>query len=178
MKLLHKLASIFDRVMGILTVIAVILLIFVMLSVCLDTILRYFWNYPIVGVNEISEQSMLYITFLGAAWLLKREGHVCLDTVVSRLNGRTQALMGILTSGIGAVIFLVIFWYGSQATSDHWLKGIIMVSSFDIPSAYSLIIIPIGSFLLSIQFLRRSYKYFQTWRTIPKPSPQVIELAR
>ena len=108
MNLLTKVANIFDRTIQVATLLAGILLIFLMLSVSADVVLRYFLGRPIGWVKEVAEYILLYIPFLVAAWVLRREGHVKMDMVLTRLNPRTQALVNIVTSSLGAVTFLVI----------------------------------------------------------------------
>ena len=118
MRLITKAGSIFDRTINILTVAAIVILVFVMLSVCAEVILRYFLNRPLIWVVQVTENSLLYIAFLGAAWVLKREGHVKMDLVLNRLNPATQYLMNSITSIIGAIICLVITWYGVKVCWD------------------------------------------------------------
>ncbi len=158
-----RLATIFDRIIHLLTILAGGILIFMMLAIGVDVVMRYFLNRPIIWVTEIGETSLLFITFLGAAWLLKKEEHVKMDLVLSRLGPRTQVLINIVTSAIGAIIFLVITWYGVKVTWEHFQKGTYQTSLLEIPNAYVLFIIPVGSILLFIQFLRRSYGYLGSW---------------
>jgi len=167
MRLLARAGSIFDRTIDTLTVVATIILVFVMLSVCAEVVLRYFLNRPLIWVVQVSENSLLYIAFLGAAWVLRREGHVRMDIVVNYLGSRTQVFLGIITSIIGAFVFLIVTWYGAQATWDHFVRGLFIPKAINIPNAYILVIIPVGSFLFFIQFLRRAYKYLVGWRVTP-----------
>ncbi len=159
-----KVSVIFDRTISFLAFLAGVLIIFMMLAVGTEVITRYFFNQPLMGLTEIIEITLLYITFLGTAWLLKKEGHVKMDIVISRLKPRTQALANFVTSIIGVVICLAIAWYGAKVTWDHFHTAIFETPILEIPDAYVLVIIPIGSFLLFIQFLRRTFGYLELWR--------------
>ncbi len=132
-----------------------------MLAVDAQVVSRYFFNRPILGVLEFSEIGLLYITFLGAAWLLKKEGHVKIEMMLIRLKPRHQTVINIITSVICVIILLIITWYGSYITFEHYRQGIYRVSLLHTPTAPVLIIIPVGSFLLSIQFLRRTYGFIK-----------------
>ena len=169
MKLLTKLTSILDRAIDCLAVIAAVILVWVILWVCAEVVMRYFLNRPLIWVVEVSEISLLYITFLGTAWVLKREGHVKMEIVLNRLRPRTQALLGIMSSIIRIGICCILVWYGAQVTWDHWLRGAYRYTVLETPNYLVLLIIPIGSFLLFIQFLRRTYKYFGEFRAPPEP---------
>ena len=50
---------------------ATLIFVAMMLVVCAEVLLRYGFNSPISWVVEISEYALLWITFLGAAWVLR-----------------------------------------------------------------------------------------------------------
>jgi len=164
MKLLGRLAAIFDRTNDVLVFLASAILIFTVVSVTVDVVLRYFFNAPLIWAVEVNENNLLYITFLATAWVLRREGHVKVELVLARLDPRAQNLVGLITSIIGVVICLVVTWYGSLVTWRDFETGAFQPTIMRIPNAYILFIIPVGTFLLSIQFLRRTYRFLKKWR--------------
>ncbi len=166
MKLITRATSIFDRTIGLLSLFAGILIIYMMLSVTAEVATRYFLGGMMGWVIEVSEYSLLFITFLATAWVLKREGHVRMDLVLRQLNPRAQTLLNIVTSIIGAVICLIIFWYGVQVTWNSYQIGYTMAKPLRPPQFLILFIIPVGSFLLFIQFLRRTYGYLGHWKEL------------
>ena len=165
MKLQMKLTAIFDRALGLFAIMAAAVIIFMMLSVCAEVVMRYFLNRPIIWVVEFNEYALLYATFLGTAWVLKREGHIRLELVVEQLRPRARAMVGIITSVLGTIFCGVLVWYSALSTCDHFLRGVwSSASMLEVPTAYVLVIIPVGSFLISIQFLRRTSGYLGRWR--------------
>lgn len=152
-----KAIAIFDRVGDSMAWLACVFIILIMLAVSIDVILRYFIGGAIVGVLEISEYILLYLTFLGTTWLLKREGHVIIDFLVTQLKPKNQAWLLIVTSIIGAVLTLTLTWYGVLVTLDAFHRDVCAIGVLRLPVAPVIAIIPIGSFLLCIQFLRRAY---------------------
>ena len=167
MKLLAKAGTIFDRTTNFLAFVAAVLIIFTMLSVSVDVFMRYFLQRPMIWVLEVTEIILLFITFLGTAWLLRREGHVKVDIVLSHLNPRTQTLLGIISSIIGIIVCVVLVWYGTQVSYDYIQRGLYEPTLLEIPKGPLLAIIPVGSFLLLIQFLRRTYGHLQHWTASP-----------
>ncbi|MFC2013977.1 TRAP transporter small permease [Chloroflexota bacterium] len=161
MKLLTKITTIYDRAVDILIVFSCLLLTFMTLAISANVFLRYFLNKPQVWAFEISGFILLYLVFLGAGWLLKSEGHVKVDFVVARLSTRSQNLIAIITSLIAAIACLVLVWYGTEVTWDNFEKGVVTVTVWRYPKFALLLVIPLGSFLLFIQFLRRSYKFMR-----------------
>ncbi len=139
--------------------IAGLILIFIMFSVCLDVIMRYFLNRPLMWVTETTECLLLYITFLGTAWLLREEGHVRVDILLSRLRPKIVNFLGIITSVMGSFIAFALTWYGASVTVDKFLRGVYTPSIMEIPVALIIVIIPIGSFMLFIQFIIRTVNF-------------------
>ena len=70
---MKKLMILFDRTMNAMAFLAGVILIFIMLSVCLEVILRDVFDAPQMWVTQVTECLLLYITFLGSAWLLREE---------------------------------------------------------------------------------------------------------
>ena len=165
MKLIAKTSITFDHILNVSAVISAALIGFAMLSVTTDVISRYIFNHSIVGVFELTEYTLLYMTFLCAARVLKDDAHVKMDIVLQRLNPRVNALLNFLTSIVGGLISLGIIYYGIQVTWDFLQKGSYELTMLEPPSALIVGVIPIGGLLLFIQFIRRIYGYLQIWRT-------------
>ena len=159
MKMLKKANTVFDRVIGVSAFLASIIITYAILAVCLEVVLRYFFNRPQIWVIETAEYSLLFMTFLGAAWVLKNEGHVKVDLVLNQFKPGTQASINIVTSIIGAIVCLILAWYTGQITLDHIQRGVYTTQVLEIRKGYILAVIPVGSFLLFIQFLRRTHNY-------------------
>lgn len=164
MKYSARVGAIFDSILNVFAFLCALLLAFILLSICLEVIMRYFLNRPLVWVIEMTEYALLYITFLGAAWLLRREGHVTVDILLVRLGPKSQGALGFFSSIIGFIISLVLIWYGADVAWDHYLRGVFKPTVLQFPTAPILAIIPIGSVVLAMQFIRRGYGFFRKWR--------------
>ncbi len=164
MKFLRNLAKIHDSTLNVLIIIACLLLTFVTLSVCLEVILRYFLNRPQVWVIELSEYALLYMTFLGAAWVLRSEGHVTVDLVTTRLSPRGRAFFSFVSFIICSMVSVVLLVYGSRVTWHYFSKGLYRPTILEIPTAAILVIIPVGGITLLIESIRGVYRNFPTSR--------------
>lgn len=160
-----KFITAFDHVINFLAYFAGALVIFIMLSISGEVISRHVLNHPIVWTVQFSEYSLLYIAFLGAPWLLKKEGHPTLDILVNLLNPRARALVNGTMSIVGAVICLFVACFSALTTLRLFQTGASDPAIIEIPKGPLVIIIPIGSFLLSIQFLRRFAVHLRSWKT-------------
>ena len=165
MQIWTKAGIIFDRTLSCFAFLAGALLIFMMLSVSADVFMRYFLNQPIFWVVEINEYAILYTTFLGAAWVLAKEGHVKVELAVDHLRPKHQAMAGAVTSILGAAACGVLVWFSAEATWNHYISGVWDPGDLlEVPTAYVMVIIPVGGLLLFVQFLRRSCRFLEKLR--------------
>jgi len=158
-RILRKIAAIFDRMIDGAALLSIIIIAAMTVMITVEVITRYFFNIPIPGSVEIGGFALVYITFLGAAWLLRSEGHVRMDFLASRVGPKTQLVLNIITSVIGAMVCIVIAWYSAKFTWDAFQKGYFMPTEIKTPVAITTLAIPICSFLLFIQFIRRTYGF-------------------
>ena len=165
MQLMKKFTVIFDRILGAMAILAGILLVFAVVSVSVAIATRYFLGYPIGWVIEISAYILLYITFMVAAWVLREEGHVTVDIVLNFLTPKTQSLVNAVTSTASAMVCVILTLYGAKVTWNLFQTAYFTPTELELPKWIINIIIFIGSLLLFIQFLRRSYDNFTGWRT-------------
>ena len=146
----------FDRFINVLFWGACILLIFITVLITGDVVMRYFLNRPIIGAGEISENCLLFITFLGTAWVLKKEKHISIDFISSLLKPRARMIINSIVSLLCAAVCLIIAFYGAKVAIQEIMNNERFSTLLGPPSGPIHSIIPIGSFLLFIQFLRNA----------------------
>jgi len=156
----RKLNALFDHIINIMAYSAAVLVIFMMLSIGIDVILRNLVGVTIRWAFEISEHSVLYITFFSAPWLLKLDRHVDIDLITSRLSPKGHASLNVVISALGAAITLFITYRSSLTLIDVWRREVHTVTVLELPMPPLIAIIAIGCSLLFIQFMRRTHGYF------------------
>ena len=72
--------------------IGVLLLSTIVISITVQVITRYIFGQPLVWVEELAGYCFLWGVFLGAAAGMKELRHIRIDTFISRLSERPQAL--------------------------------------------------------------------------------------
>ncbi len=162
MKLLSKVGAIFDRTLDLSFIATGVLVIFMMLSVGMEVTLRFLRGGTVLTwVMEVSEYSLLFMTFLGSAWMLRGERHVKMDLVLTRLNPGARAVLNFITSILGAIICFVLVWYGVKVTWEFLQTGVVIFTELQPLKWPILAVIPVGCFFLFVQFLRRAYGHLQ-----------------
>lgn len=167
MKRLERIIRFFDRVLDFMVFLAGILLVFVTVFVCLEVATRYFFNYPMGWVTEISSYILLFITFLVAAWVLREEGHVSMDFIIGWFSPKTRSFINALTSVVSSMVCLVLTLFAVRVTWNLYKTHYFTPTMLALPKFPLVAIIGFGSFLLFIQFIRRSLKYIGTWKHEP-----------
>lgn len=159
-----KLTTFFDHFLDCLFFAAGVLLVIATFSVCWGIFSRYFLSRPIGWLIEINEYILLYIAFLVSAWVLRHEGHVKMDIVLNLLGPKKQLVVNMITSIVNAVVCLIFSWFGAKVTWDLFQKKTLTPTVLELPKYCFTIVIFVGSFLLVIQFIRRTRGYYQTWK--------------
>jgi C4-dicarboxylate transporter, DctQ subunit len=162
MRLLTKVMSIFDKITVGCAIIAGGIIIFLMIWVNIDVFLRN-TNKTQSWMVDVASFSLLFITFLGTTWLLRERGHVSVDFIFDRLRPRTQYLLNIIMSFAGVIICCLLTWYSIQVTLEDIVKHIYIAVPWEPQAAYVVFIIPVGFFLLSIQFIRKTANDIKIW---------------
>ncbi len=156
MKIMRVLSRVVDHVLKFMLIVSSGLVVITVILVNLGIATRTFANTPIPWIPEISGYIILYITFLAAAWILREEGHVKMDFLLSHLSFRNQPRVNKITSSVSAVVCAVLTFYGAKVTWDLFRTDYFTPSILELPKFIFTIPIAIGSFLLLIQFIRRA----------------------
>jgi len=163
-KAVSVLDNIFDGSLTFTSGLSGVLTAFMMLIMVGNILGRRFFLFPIPWSVEFSEYFMVMIIFMGAAWVLKGEGHIIIDVVTRLLEHRTRCRVDSVTSWIMAAILLIITCWGGLATYKDFVSGYVMWKTVLTPVWILDIFIPVGCFLLFIQSVKRARRYWQLAR--------------
>ncbi len=163
---IEKASVLFDLILGAMVYAAAAILLAITVAVCWDVLARAFASRPLPGVLELTEYGLLYITFLCAPWVLRNEGHVTSDLVVSSLSLKKQGWLTAVTSLMGGAVCLILTWFGTVVSLDKLRMGSYQPTAMETPDFPIFVIIPIGSFFLFIQFVRRARANFAYYKEI------------
>lgn len=152
---MRRTSGLFDVLCDLCAVAAGVIVLAIMMAVSADVLLRFFFASPLSWVLQFTEYGLLYVVFLGAPWLQQERGHVAVDLLTSRLSPRYSQLFARLASLVGAVTFAIIAWYGFVLTSEQFLTGSVTADLIAVPRYLITMVIPFGSALLSISFLKQ-----------------------
>jgi TRAP-type C4-dicarboxylate transport system permease small subunit len=158
--LLTKAGKAFDRLLDFFAVLAGIVAAFITVAVCAGIVTRFMFNRPMAWVIEISEYSLLYIAFLSAAWVMKNNKHVSVDLVYNSFSPKNKVISDLFTSILGGLVFLIVTYFGFKVTRNQYITKYFTPTFLEAPKFIVTLIIPVGSFLLLIQIIRKICRNF------------------
>jgi TRAP-type C4-dicarboxylate transport system permease small subunit len=115
--------------------------------ITLDVCLRYFFNRPLLGVDEIAGFLQTLVVFWALAYTFRQGGHIRVDLVTSRLAGPVRGWLRVLTLLIGIALLTVVSWVTLQtALSAFRLQRVSAVMLY--PLWLPMMLIPTGLALM------------------------------
>ena len=158
---LNILNSVFSRINLVCAGLGAALLFFIATIICFEVVIRAFGGASRLWVIEVSEYSLLFITFLGAPYLLEKNKHVVLDLIYTRLSDRKLMLVQLLNSSIGFLVCAMLTIVGLQVVVEQFTVGVREVTVMRPQSWWITAALPLGMFLMSAQFLFHILRTFR-----------------
>lgn len=126
--------------------ILILAMLFIFLGVLIQVFFRYVVNQPLLAPAELTTWCLVWAGYFGVSVVLRTEGHVSLQLVVSKFDGKIR--FGIKLLAKCMVLFFVIFFtvYGLEHALTNkafsWAVNMrVMWAMFGIPLAGSFMFI-------------------------------------
>ena len=156
---------IFDRLLDLLAALAGLILVAIVAAVCYTIGLRYLFTQTTIWITQTTEYALLWIVFLSTAWLLREGGHITTDIIYAYLPEKTRRFLdGIMfaVGGLTCALLAILGWIHFWDCLSHQVTDVRAVT---VPKAAVFFVIPLGSLLLTIQFMRLA------WNRLGRRSP-------
>jgi TRAP-type C4-dicarboxylate transport system permease small subunit len=157
------LESVLAKINKVFVVIACIMYVGTILLINFDLFMRFAFRSPIAGLTEVTEIFLLYMTFLGIAWLYKDDGHVVVDLLLYNLvsSSNTKKILVMQNHIVVGIISAILVYYGTTTTFDHLMRGSYNPTILETPIALVTAVIPVGSFILLLEVLVKIFTAFR-----------------
>ena len=172
MTLFAKVYQAFERFTAVLAAIAALMTLAMSFWVTYDVLARKFFDIGSPWSFDLSEYSLVWITFLGAPWVLLQDRHVRIALLIEAIPTWAQRTLGILVCIVAAFICGVLAWRTGVAAIEYFERNVYMPRIWRIPRIWPYCIIPIGSGLLTIAFVLRLGLYLR------EPDPEATLRAK
>ena len=161
-------ASAWDALLDGLGFVVAVLTAAMTLAVVYEVVARYFFNRPTSWAVDFTEYALLYVTFLGAPWVLRQGAHIRIEILTERLGARPRLALAALVALLGAAVSAVLVWQGAEVAWEAYSKGQAMLKAWRVPRWVLILPIAVGSLLLTVEFLRQAWSSVHDLRREPR----------
>lgn len=146
---------IFDWVIDLSAFAGAIIVLYVAFAIGANVLMRTIpFTDPLKWAYPTTEFSLLYLTFLAAPVVLRREGHVRMTAITEQLGPRARLWFYVIGSFIGAAVCGILAWQTFEKTFEEFQSGAVLLTSIEVRRGLITWVIPYGFILLGLQFLR------------------------
>jgi TRAP-type C4-dicarboxylate transport system permease small subunit len=123
----------FDALIDALALAAAVLLCALVVLILVDVAARYLRLFSLPWSFEATEYMLYAITFLGAPWVLREEGHIAIELVVERLPPRPRRAVRQIADFLGATVCVVLFYFACRVAWRSYESATLVHKSFVFP---------------------------------------------
>lgn len=145
--------KLFERFAQGLQILGQIVLIFMVVTITYDALMRYVFAAPTSWSLEINSFLIIYLAVMTAADTERRGEHIAIALLGDRLGGRWPGALAVVVGVVGMAFCGIMTWRGSLMAYDAWIYGERVSSSFGTPIVLPYAMLPIGFGTLGLQFL-------------------------
>lgn len=123
--------------------------------VCMDVASRKFGLFAMPWVLDFTQHGLYGVTFLGAPWVLREEGHIAIEIVVERLAPGPRRAARRVADLLGALVCAALLYYACRALWRSYAANNLVYETFVFPEWWQYVLPPPIFLLLLALFVRR-----------------------
>ena len=133
---------------------AALTLLWLMVSVVLSVAMRNFGMQPFAWLFTSAEYGLLYMTMLGAPWLVREKGHVHIELVTAALPDGARRIVSRGIAAACVMVSLILAWYGLELFLKNIARNDYDVRAYFYPRWLLTISFPIAFSFMAVEFAR------------------------
>jgi TRAP-type C4-dicarboxylate transport system permease small subunit len=136
-----------DRILSYLVLVMLVIITYQVIS-------RYFFARPSSWPTDISTYCLVAIGFLAIGHLVRSDGHVAVDLVVSHFPAKVRVYLDAVLSALACATCAVIMVVSAYVTIDQYNRNVLLTASgFYFPKFILLAFIAVGFTITTIEFI-------------------------
>jgi len=128
-------------------------LVLMVLIVVANVVGRYLFRKPVLGAVEMVGLLTVITVFCVLAFTESKGAHIVVDILVSRIHGRTKAILASIMALLGAVFFIIMAWQGWDLMLSNLSPFVRVTGVLSIPFAPFMLIMAFGCVLFGLELL-------------------------
>lgn len=162
--LLRTIYHYFDKLLGYVTYTAAavsgLAILLTAFMICYEIIARSVFGSPTVWVMEISTYFLIFAGFLGMAYTMRKNGHICVDFLYARFSRNVRRVLDIFTSSLSLFAMYVCVTESTNYMLMSYDMGIVSPSLLRVPLWIPQTAMVVGFTLLFLEILNHLLRDF------------------
>lgn len=131
-----------------------VLLVWLMVSTVLSVAMRNAGVQPWAWLFTSSEYAILYITMLGAPWLVREKGHVHIELLTAALPAAARRPLSRAVAAACVVVSAILAWKGAELVATNLARNDFDVRAYYFPRWLLTISFPVAFGFMALEFSR------------------------
>ena len=144
--------ALFEQLSRALSLIGQAVLMFMVVTICFDAVMRYGFSAPTSWSLEVNTFLIVYLAAMTAADVQREDSHIRITFFTDKTGPGVQRVIRIAIGLIGMVFCAGMAWYGGTHALQALAHGERESSSLGTPMAIPYAMLPIGFGTLALQF--------------------------
>jgi len=137
-----------------LATVAGLTLVWLMISVITSVLMRNAGLQPFAWLFTSGEYGLLYMTMLGAPWLVREKGHVHIELVTAALPDTLRRIMSRTVAAACVIVCMILAWKGVELVLKNIERGDFDTRAYYYPRWLLTITFPISFGMMAFEFSR------------------------
>ena len=145
------------------TVVALLMTVMVA-TILLQVFCRFVLGNPLSWSEELARYAFVWITFLGAAVAYRHGGHIVVETVVTLLPRRLQAVLAWVVDALAVVALLVLLVQGFRIVE---VNSNVEATMLEIPMSWVYASVPVSAAIMLAYQVERTVRRLRGQLPLP-----------
>jgi TRAP-type C4-dicarboxylate transport system permease small subunit len=130
------------------------MLVWIMVSVIASVAMRNLGLQPFAWLFTSAEYGLLYMTMLGAPWLVREKGHVHIELLTAALPDGPRRLLSRVVAAACVLVCAILAWKGVELVMTNIERGDFDTRAYYFPRWILTIAFPLSFGFMAIEFSR------------------------
>lgn len=127
-----------------------VIMLVLVVSVFMQVIFRFVINSPLAWTEELARYSLVWLTFLGAAYAMSRKAHIGVEFFVNLFSGLGKKILQTVATFISLIFFGLMIFSGYNLVSNTMVQTSPVL---EIPMGLVYAAIPVSGLLLTVNLI-------------------------
>ncbi|EHO79675.1 MULTISPECIES: TRAP transporter small permease [Fusobacterium] len=144
--------NIIRKILSLDLVISGIALIILVILTFLGSLMRYIMNSPIIWQEEVQIGLAIWVIFFGASAAFRYSNHIAIDMIVDMFPKNIQRIIEVIIAVVTISVLFFMLINGKNLVLQ-FIKTNRSTNILHIPSQYIYLAIPVGCFLMIVNYI-------------------------